>query len=87
MEYAKEELQSAIYRDDNTVTFIVGMCLCLIFSTAYVFCSTSMIGQGRHSEDGVSKLRPALEELFDEYVETFILRLFLSFFVLTLVAF
>ncbi|KAI0277641.1 hypothetical protein BGY98DRAFT_917951 [Russula aff. rugulosa BPL654] len=46
VEYAKEELQSAIYRDDNTVTFIVG--------------------QGRHSEDGVPKLRPALEELFNE---------------------
>ena len=30
-----------------------------------------MIGQGRHSEDGVSKLRPALEELFDEYVGGF----------------
>jgi len=46
VEYAKEELQSAIYRNDDTVIFIVG--------------------QGRHSEDGVSKLRPALEELFDE---------------------
>ena len=40
----------------------------LVFSTSYVFGSTSMIGQGRHSEDGVPKLRPALEELFNEYV-------------------
>jgi hypothetical protein len=39
----------------------------VIFPMAYVFVSTS-IGQGRHSEDGVPKLRPALEELFDEYV-------------------
>lgn len=46
VEYAKKELQSAIYRKDDTVFFIVG--------------------QGRHSEGGVPKLRPALEELFDE---------------------
>ena len=75
MEYAKDELQSAMDRDDETVVFIVGMCFCLstagpimwCFPTAYVFGSTS-IGQGRHSVDGVSKLRPALETLFDEYV-------------------
>ena len=29
------------------------------------------LGQGRHSENGVQKLRPALEKLFDEYVERF----------------
>jgi hypothetical protein len=49
-----------------------------MFSTAYVFGSTSTVGQGRHSEDGVSKLRPALEELFDEYVGDFHTALFLS---------
>ncbi|KAH9993961.1 hypothetical protein BJV77DRAFT_328121 [Russula vinacea] len=46
VEYAKLELQSATYRNDDTVSFIVG--------------------KGLHAENGVSKLRPALEELFDE---------------------
>lgn len=74
VEYAKEELQSAMYRNDDTVIFIVGMYFCL--STTALSCDVFQwltflvppIGQGRHSEDGVPKLRPALEELFDEYV-------------------
>ena len=34
-------------------------------------------GKGLHAEDGVSKLRPALEEIFDEYAGYCYIALFL----------
>jgi len=46
VEYAKEEIQSAMYRNEEAVCFITG--------------------KGSHAGGGVSKLRPALEELCDE---------------------
>jgi hypothetical protein len=62
-----------MYRKDDTVSFIVGMYLSLNEpSLVYVLGSTS--GKGLHAENGVSKLRPALEELFDEYVGDFLYR-------------
>jgi len=46
VEYAKEQLRLATFRNEDMVSFIVG--------------------KGLHSDGGVPKLRPALEELCDE---------------------
>ncbi len=80
VEYAKEELQSAVYRDDGTVRFIVGMYLFFYVMTFQrLTCLVLRPGKGLHNKDGVSKLRPALEKLFDEYVgKYFVLRRFRS---------
>ena len=70
-----------MYRDDNAVSFIVGTCLFFNGALCSQWLTTLSVpcsGKGLHAEDGVSKLRPALEELFDEYVGEFYLALFWS---------
>src|SRR5712691_7744203 len=74
LEYAKQELQSTTLRDDRVVRFIVGT----PFIHSLWFMSISMVccwlflpgsGKGLHSEAGKVKIRPALEQLCDEFVK------------------
>lgn len=74
LEYAKQEFQSAALRTDRVVRFIVGTSLDGLFDECHcqrgVFYGgfSPVSGKGLHSEAGKAKIRPALEQLCDEYV-------------------
>ena len=71
LEYAKKELQSATYRDDGKVCFIVGTSFwrASYYMRLMRYAWVPLPGRGLHSDGGQSKLRPRLQELCDEYVD------------------
>ena len=58
--YSQRAVADARQRDDSEIRLIVGMC---VASARFEpFISSSLAGQGNHSEGGISRLRPAIEK-------------------------
>ena len=58
--YSQKAVADARQRGDSGIRLIVGMCVASARSEPSI--SSSLAGQGNHSEGGISRLRPAIEE-------------------------